>query len=1281
MKRILAIVLSLVLILSSTAIWALAEETTTVTVPVTVSGEYQGTNYWANATYTFEVTDGVAAEFGWLSNGDYKFIYYPATGQIKNSTQSSAFALEDGKGIPEYIVIPYTIETFKTDYAEYPAKTIALYSQNTNYAIFRYNASANTKIVIPEGVTAIPDNVFGQNEKSNKEQEWILPSTLEKIGKNSFAQSSGGGAHKEIVIPDSVTSLGSGAFSNCRFTQATVPAGVTEIPGSAFAYNTNLQSVTIKGDVTSVGGQAFRKCRGLTSITFEGSTAPTISSSTFQDITELNAVVYYKANGTGYTDEAFTSAFPTGVTFERLPGEPIVENLQLSGKNVIGETLTAVYDFVDPLGREESGSTVTWTSCEDADFESSEVFELKTEQCSAGEEMTYVVQETDDGKYIRCTVTPRNADTTLNVGIPVSATMEEKIRLPQTIPMVTVTSPSEGYYVNANSPLTISADATCDITTITKVEFYANDVMVAEDDTAPYSVEWTPTEVGPCRIYAKAYNAIGEDQISDEVSVNVLEEGADLSTYIVTDFTSPAPDSFHLSNAEVTFEGTAQETSGSPITSIDIYANGVVIGHSDNADFSFKASLAAGKYSIKAVVKSADGKTGSSEAFDITVSGMRFGTMIADDMVLQRNKTLKISGFGVDGTQVTAELLGQTASATVSSGKWTVEFPPMPTTKSTTLKFTASDGTSAEFTNIAIGEVIMCSGQSNMTTAMGNAYSEYRDKDYPDIRMFVPPDLYASSNTPQTDIEGGLWKVGTTANAKTFSTVGWLTGRSFYDYTNGEIPIGLIWAATSGTSIQTWVPNGTYDNDPDLKKISTNGSRYNAHVAPWLGFTIGQVIWYQGESNSFHSQNYEKNLTVYIDTYRKVFDDETMKFIIIQLPTYDAHTGYNSMLRSFTLVREGQWNVSQHLDGVVTVVSIDTGSTKTVHPGDKLALSQRAARAIQHFACPEDDIVWQSPSYDHMEVKDGKAILYFKDAADGLKTTDGMAPRGFKLADDNGVFNDVEATLVGNTVEIDVSSVTGDVKIRYAYEEAPAREGEKSTVNLVNSGGFPMAPFRTDNDKTHFSSYDSETGTYSGEYNFTPMVRYITAGNIENGTSKITINARDYDDEIVSVEVFIDGVSAGNAVMTAYDTWEFNWTQATEGTHQIHAIATDKYGETSVRGCELLGSVSVSPVKYEVNLTEGSQSAPLGSFTDLQGNRITNFENADGVMITSTVSGKLILAAYSDDNKLVNCVVSSSGSASLTAQQIEGSSVIKAFIFEDMETIKPLTSQAAILEK
>lgn len=1257
-KRMWAIGLILSMLLTMLVSFPVFAAEETIRVPVEITGMYEGVNAWEGAVYTYTLTDGTPAESGLISNGKYNFKYFPATGQIKNTAQSKSFSYETGfEGVD--IVIPTKIGALKDANIDYPAKDIVLYAQNANYGIFRYySALNNAKIIIPEGVTKIPNNVFAQLDKGTS-PEFILPSTLIEIGSNAFAMSSGGGLNKNIIIPESVTTIGGSAFSNCRFQDIVIPSGVTSVSGNLLAFTTNLKNVTFQGEITSIGSAAFRKANSLKTITFEGKNAPsTINANAFQEVT-TSFTVYFPANGIGYDDDAFRSKFPAGVTFERLPGEPLALNVNITGKNVVDTPLTAEYTYEDPMDRPESGSFTVWTSCESEDFSSSEVFTLKEEPCSADNPSTYQIQETDDGKFIRATITVKNADAELNTGLPVSATLSEKVRLPQTIPMVTLTAPSDGYMVNCNHEVTFSATATCDNTTISLVEFYANDVKVAESRQEPYTAVWTPTEMGTYKVYARAYNAIGEDQTSEESEIQVLSEDAEIDAYIDITFTSPAPQSFTHTGTPVRFTGTAAETSGSEITSISVYANGALVGESKSASFDFTQILEAGTYAITAVAKSVDGKTGRSKAFDIMISGMSFSKMMSDNMVLQRNKPIKLSGFGVDGTTVTAELLGKTASAPVQNRKWTITMPAMPTTKSTTLTFTASDGVSKTFQNIAIGEVLICSGQSNMTAPIGNSHSFASSTPYDGIRLFTTP--RGENKTPMDDVSGGTWNVSTTALIKTFSAIGYLTGYHYYLSQNGEVPVGIIQSAVSGTGINQWIPNNAFSYDPDLKGHGTTNTHYNSMIAPWTNYTIGHILWYQGESDSFHNRNYEKQLTAYIDSNREAFGDENINFIIVQLPTYDAVTQYKSPFRSFWLVREGQYNVSEHIDNVETAITIDTGSTVTVHPGGKEKIGKRTGLILEHFAEPDSKVIWKSPTFDRFEVNGTKATVYFDNVGDGLKTTDNLSPKGFKIAGDDLIFKDTEATLTGsNTVELDISSIQGQLSIRYAWEDAPVQTGTSSGVNLVNSADLPAAPFKTDNAKEHYKSYDSETGVYSNLYNFTPMVRYIKTGDINNGKAIIEINARDYDDKVASVELFIDNVSAGNATQISEDIWQYEWDGATEGSHTFHAIATDINGTTSTKiDASFGGSTTVTPRKFTLELSANNITISFN-------------QNGDAVAETKLTGGVLTIAAYNSNDELIKMCSSESATVELPAADITNAVKIKAFLFKDTKSFIPL---------
>ncbi len=310
MKKILFMIS---IILSFICFVAYAE--TTITNNVEISGVYKGVNYWDNATYTFEVIDGVAADYGWISNGEYSFKYYHKDSVIKGGGKATSFSCDH---IPELIVVPNKIGVINTDYFSYEERNITWYSANDDQGLFLNNNKADTTIAIPEGVTNIPDYVFAHNNSNNKNMEFILPSTLKSIGKRSFSGYSSGGLYINFELPDGLETIGDGAFAQCRYDSLTIPGTVADIGNNAFTYNTRLRNVIFEGNVKRLGSSIFEYCKELKSITFKGDIAPEIDANAFKGFVDgFELYVYYPYNGSGYTEE-WKTKFPPNTHFMKV---------------------------------------------------------------------------------------------------------------------------------------------------------------------------------------------------------------------------------------------------------------------------------------------------------------------------------------------------------------------------------------------------------------------------------------------------------------------------------------------------------------------------------------------------------------------------------------------------------------------------------------------------------------------------------------------------------------------------------------------------------------------------------------------------------------------------------------------------------------------------------------------------------------------------------------------------------------------------------------------------
>lgn len=1510
-KKLIAFILTLALILSSFAIFPVsASVVETVTVPVTVTSNYKGVNDWANATFTCTLTDGVPATYGTLSNGIYSFMYKPSTGEIKKNAQTDIGFSFVGSSVP-VVVVPWKIEGFSISSTQYlnagvpvtttfQAKTIAISATGYIY-IFNTLSTDVQEIAISEGVETLASSSFYGIPSANKTVKFILPSTLKTIGSSAFCGSGSGGAiFTEIVIPPSVTTINATAFGLTRFTDCTIPAGVTAISNNLFQNNNKLINLTIKGQVTSIGNAAFSGDSALKKLTFEGRTAPSsIGTSVFTSVTGLT--VYYPGNGSGYDSTTFRNAFPAGTTFTPVTSVPIASGLSISGKPLVGETLQGSYStYTDSSGNGESGSTATWRRADNSSF-SSNVEDIKTEPISAGSISTYTLTSQDIGKYIQFSVIPRNQAAEYNVGEQVSTVLSQQIRMPVTVPIVNLLTPKDGFRTYEGRDIALTANVICDNTTITKVEYYANDIKCAESTVEPFSATWSGAQIGNYQFFAKAYNALGESAASSTINMSVLslseqqdavwakkwgydfnqfndsniytsttpltfpgvappsisistggtaqsahglfgkaaddyslqinsingamspatlsldisqlddpidnvvaqmdvafsttnetrnifsyrtpvypydtfvfasdgkikyknstgllpfkdDSGNDLTyeankwyhvaakydfvnktamyyidgkklitinddsytkndfistseikmygthsssqtgvvyvdnlfigqeqdSYVTSVLTSPIQ-SFNLKGSAVNFTGYAKDANGKEISKVEIYANDNLIAEKTGSSYNFSISnLACGAYDIVAKAINTDGEVGASVPVHIIVDGIFLPRTYGDGMLLQRNKPLSIAGTGINGVTVTAILNGASANTVVAGGKWEVTLPPQAATKNTTLTVKTSEGVTTVFHNVAIGELIMCSGQSNMAYSLdkfANLVGE-ADKDYPDIHLFFQPD--ASSGTTKDDIPTGYWTPATTSAATRFSGVGFLTGKKYYLSQNGEVPVGLIYAAVGGSGITSWVTPSSYDNDPDLAALKSSMSGYyNAMVAPWTDYTIGSALWYQGEADTPLTYNYEKMLTALIKGWRTAWNDDSIHFVVVQLPIYNYMLSYKAA-RSAVGVREGQFNVSQTLDNVATTIAIDTGSATGIHPTDKLPVAERNALALQHFINPTDtSLVWKSPSYDHFVQQGNQMTIYFKDIAGGLKTKDGAAPRGFKIAGDNGVFVDASVTLVGNTIVVDTSSVTGTPKVRYAWEDSPTAVNDASTINLVNSANLPMAPFKTDRDRYNFKTLDTTTYTLSDPVNFTPAVLNVSASAVVNSKAVITINAKDYDDDVAKVDVYADSSLLGTATrIGTSNIFTYEWNNPQLGAYSLYAIATDTAGTTSIKRDPSLGTTTVNPQKFSVTLATAPQYTIL-PFEDLSGKVISSFGGENGVTAKAEIlsgSATLVIATY-NGNSLINIKMTNGNSISFTSNDLLSATSVKAFLLNNMGTIMPLTGYVEI---
>lgn len=540
----------------------------------------------------------------------------------------------------------------------------------------------------------------------------------------------------------------------------------------------------------------------------------------------------------------------------------------------------------------------------------------------------------------------------------------------------------------------------------------------------------------------------------------------------------------------------------------------------------------------------------------------------------------------------------------------------MEAVKSATMTVSSGDNM-ITLDNVAVGDVIFCTGQSNMFNRLETfptLMNEELSEAYEDVRYMNSFD------------EISEWKVATMENSKQFSALGFLIGKRMIKK-DSDVPIGLISSSLGGSSIMQWIPTYSVNWDSQAKRMmagaSSKGGLYTQRLLPLKNLKASAVVWYQGEANTtFESGTvYEQALTSLINNWRKTFNDEDLPFVVIQLPTANFAKIY-STIRIGTGVRAGQWNVSQRMDNVKTVVSNDTGTTNNVHPNDKGPIADRAVAYIEDFINNTQSNV-ESPSFDYMERSGDKLILHFKNTYGSLSTDDGGVPLGFELKDDDGIYKDVTPTINGDTIEIDVTDITNP-QVKYAWSDTPgiakdlveAQTDTPAVINTFNAAGRPIAPFMTDLTEKYASKAVNKELSTTEFYNYAPYI-----SKVEQSGDDIVISAYDTDGVVSKVEVYIDEgeIKAGDAKQRDDGKWVFT-PDVTSGVHSVYAIATDNDNINSLTCVDYTTYNIIRPTRYDYvkGYTESPSSVEYNNGDDMLA-KATNDVNGTTTTVTSAI--------------------------------------------------------------
>ena len=445
----------------------------------------------------------------------------------------------------------------------------------------------------------------------------------------------------------------------------------------------------------------------------------------------------------------------------------------------------------------------------------------------------------------------------------------------------------------------------------------------------------------------------------------------------------------------------------------------------------------------------------------ISWAAIRLPAVISSGMVLQQKSEARLWGWAAPDEKiiVTASWNNRTDSVVANGNAvWEIKVPTP--TAGGPYTITLKGWNTIVLDNVLIGEVWVCSGQSNMEWSSYNNLKQILDEmpnsNNPSIRLFNIPKT--TSPYPQDDCEA-QWKVSSPEALQGFSAIGYFFGKKLQQQLN--VPVGLINASWGGTPAEAWTPAETVTKKTDLaeaaKKLNVSkwwpvepGLAYNAMIYPVTRFAIAGTIWYQGESNTGTAATYKELFSDMIGAWRNRWQKE-FPFYFVQIAPYTY--GNNNIA---ALLREQQSQTLASVPRTGMVVTTDlVDDIKNIHPTDKISVANRLADWALAENYHQPVTYYKSPVFTRMESKDDKLVLFFDNAPNGFMTKGNAKPTEFFIAGDDKLFVPAEVKLEKDRLIVSSKQVKKPVAIRFGFSNT-------AMPNLFSKEGLPVTPFRTD---------------------------------------------------------------------------------------------------------------------------------------------------------------------------------------------------------------------------
>lgn len=450
-------------------------------------------------------------------------------------------------------------------------------------------------------------------------------------------------------------------------------------------------------------------------------------------------------------------------------------------------------------------------------------------------------------------------------------------------------------------------------------------------------------------------------------------------------------------------------------------------------------------------------------------AGLTLPTIFSDHMVLQREQAVPVWGKADPGATVTVEFAGQKKTATAGAdGKWKVDLSALKASAEPQI-LTISAGTDkVSFQDVLVGEVWLCSGQSNMQMPLkgfkiptDKAATDIPAANIPLMRLYQTP--MVAAGIPKDHIDAS-WTTCTPETAAGFSAAGFYFGRKLQN--DLKVPVGLWQSAWGGTRIEPWTPPCGFDGivslayvrqqikaiSPDLgtnpktvqQERQTPTAIYNGMLAANLPFAIRGAIWYQGESNHGDGMLYVDKTRALLNGWHKLWGTD-FPFYFVQIAPFNYG---DDALPEFW---EAEAEIVKQIPKTGMAVITDCATLKDIHPTNKEVPGTRLA-LLAEASTYGMNVISTGPTFKSMDIQKSSLKVSF-DSADGLTTRDGKTPDWFEIVGEDGIFKPAIAKIEGSSIILSSPEVPNPVAMRFGWNKL-------ATPNLMNGAGLPCSAFR-----------------------------------------------------------------------------------------------------------------------------------------------------------------------------------------------------------------------------